>query len=74
MAGKLGFYDFKLEVGGRVNDDWVEPDLRYGKPLQSSLSEELGISDDYLESWNWRHRKTAAMTYQSMLGLDQNYW
>lgn len=29
IAGKRGFYDFELEVGGSINDDWVDPELRY---------------------------------------------
>lgn len=32
IAGKRGFYDFDLEVGGNINDDWVDPELKYGVP------------------------------------------
>lgn len=32
IAGKRGFYDFELEVGGSLNDDWVDPELKYGVP------------------------------------------
>ncbi len=32
MAGKRGFYDFDLEVGGNINDDWVDPELKYNVP------------------------------------------
>ncbi|KQW99888.1 AT hook motif [Acinetobacter sp. Root1280] len=53
MAGKRGFYDFELEAGGSVNDDWVDPELRYGISPQSSLATELGITDGDLATLEW---------------------
>ncbi len=53
MAGKRGFYDFELEAGGNVNDDWVDPELLYGKRSQSRLATELGITNEDLESLDW---------------------
>lgn len=32
MAGKRGFYDFDLEAGGGINDDWVDPQVKYSVP------------------------------------------
>jgi len=32
IAGKRGFMDFDIEAGGSVNDDWVDPELKYGIP------------------------------------------
>ncbi len=32
IAGKRGFLDFEINVGGSVNDDWVDPELKYGTP------------------------------------------
>jgi hypothetical protein len=53
MAGKRGFFDFELEARGSVNYDWVDPELRYGERPQSILAEELGITDEELESLEW---------------------
>ncbi len=50
IAGKRGFYNFEIEAGGSINDDWVDPELRYGKHPQSRLAEELGITVEDLES------------------------
>lgn len=30
VAGRVGFGEPDLDVGGTVNDDWVDPELRYG--------------------------------------------
>ncbi|MES9866352.1 MAG: hypothetical protein ABW157_13515 [Candidatus Thiodiazotropha sp. LLP2] len=32
MAGKRGFYDFELEAGGAVNDDWRDKEMHYEVP------------------------------------------
>lgn len=32
IAGKRGFMDFEIEAVGSVNDDWVDPELKYGIP------------------------------------------
>ncbi|QDB82799.1 hypothetical protein [Acinetobacter pittii] len=53
VAGKRGFYDFELEAGGIIKDDWVDPELRYGKYPQSRLAVELGITDEDLEALEW---------------------
>jgi len=73
IAGKRGFYDFELEVGGSINDDWVDPDLKYGKPLQSKLAEELGISDDDLEMLEWETQENSSndgLIYDFILTFD----
>ena len=30
IAGKRGFLDYDIQVEGSVNDDWVDPELKYG--------------------------------------------
>lgn len=30
IAGKRGFQDFDFEVAGEINNDWVDPELKYG--------------------------------------------
>ncbi len=30
IAGRRGFQDFDISAGGAVNDDWVDPELKYG--------------------------------------------
>ncbi|MBT3022043.1 MAG: hypothetical protein KUF77_09745 [Candidatus Thiodiazotropha sp. (ex Lucina aurantia)] len=32
IAGKRGFLDFDFTSGGSVNNDWVDPELKYGVP------------------------------------------
>lgn len=32
IAGKRGFQDFEIEAGGEINDDWVDPEMKYGVP------------------------------------------
>jgi hypothetical protein len=34
VAGRIAFADPEMEVGGSVNDDWVDPELRYGLPVE----------------------------------------
>lgn len=53
LAGKCGFYDFELEVGAHVKEDWVDPDLRYSNLTLSNLARELGITDEDLEALEW---------------------
>ena len=31
VAGRVAFFDFDISAGGRINDDWVDPDVRFGK-------------------------------------------
>ena len=47
-TGKRCFLDYELEVGGSINDDWVDRE----QP-QRMLAEELGISDDDLDELEW---------------------
>lgn len=73
IAGKRGFYDFELEVGGSVNDDWVDPELRYGKRPQSRLAAELGITDDDLELLEWETLENSSddgLPYDYVLTFD----
>lgn len=75
MAGKRGFYDFELEVGGSVNDDWVDPELRYGKRPQSRLAAELGITDDDLELLEWETLENSSddgLPYDYVLTFDES--
>jgi hypothetical protein len=30
VAGKVGFSNPEVEAGGNVNDDWVDPEIRFG--------------------------------------------
>lgn len=32
IAGKRGFHDFELEAGGKVNNDWFDPETEYDVP------------------------------------------
>lgn len=75
MAGKRGFYDFELEAGGRVNDDWVDPELQYGKRPQSRLAAELGITDEDLESLVWDTQENSSddgLIYDFVLTFDKS--
>lgn len=75
MAGKRGFYDFELEVGGSVNDDWVDPELRYGKRPQSRLAAELGVTDDDLELLEWEILENSSddgLPYDYVLTFDES--
>ncbi|AZZ94720.1 hypothetical protein EUZ85_30015 [Hahella sp. KA22] len=75
MAGKRGFYDFELEVGGSVNDDWVDPELRYGKRPRSNLAAELGITDDDLELLEWETLENSSddgLPYDYVLTFDES--
>ena len=60
IAGKRGFLDFDFTAGGSVNDDWVDPELRFGVSAQSSLAGELGISDSELELLEWEIQEVAS--------------
>lgn len=59
MSGKRGFHEFELEAGGSVNDDWADPELRYGIRPQSRLATKLGLTDEDLDSRT--PKKTAVM-------------
>lgn len=75
MAGKRGFYDFELEVGGSVNDNWVDPELRYGKRPQSRLAAELGITDDDLGLLEWETLENSSddgLIYDFVLTFDES--
>lgn len=75
MAGKRGFYDFELEAGGSVNDDWVDPELRYGKRPQSRLASELGITDEDLELLEWdtvENSSDDGLVYGFVLTFDES--
>lgn len=75
IAGKRGFYDFELEVGGSVNDDWVDPELWYGEHPQSSLAAELGITVEDLELLEWDTLENSSddgLTYGFVLTFDKN--
>jgi len=74
IAGKRGFYDFELEAGGAVNDDWVDPELRYGKRPQSRLAAELGITDADLELLEWETLENSSddgLLYGFVLTFDE---
>lgn len=74
IAGKRGFYDFELEVGGSVNDDWVDPELRYGKRPRSNLAAELGITDDDLELLEWEVQENSSddgLIYDLVLAFNE---
>jgi len=74
MAGERGFYDFELEVGSSINDDWVDPELRYSKP-QSRLAEELGITNDDLELLEWETQENSSndgLIYGFLLTFEEN--
>lgn len=73
MAGKRGFYDFELEVGGDVNDDWLE--MPYGKVPMSRLASELGLTDEELELLEWSvHNNDSddGLIYSFVLTFDES--
>lgn len=75
MAGKRGFYDFELEAGGGINDDWVDPELRYGIRPQSRLAAELGITDEDLELLEWYTLENSSddgLIYSFVLTFDKS--
>jgi len=41
IAGKASFSNPEISVGGAVNDDWVDPELKYGKPLTMRPKEQF---------------------------------
>jgi hypothetical protein len=57
IAGKRGFYELDVAVGGSVNDNWVDPELKYGTQqspdAKSPLALELGITDEELEELDY---------------------
>ncbi len=75
MAGKRGFDDFELVAGGSVNDDWVDPELRYGHPHQSRLAAELGITDEELGLLEWDAQENSSndgLIYDFVLTFDES--
>lgn len=75
MAGRRGFNDFELEVGGSINDDWFDPELRYSKRSHNSLAAELGITDDELDSLEWDTLENSSddgLIYDFILTFDDN--
>ncbi|MCL2913031.1 hypothetical protein L2725_04425 [Shewanella corallii] len=75
IAGKRGFYEYELEAGGCVNDDWVDPELRYGKRYQSRLAEELGITEEELECLEWDTLENSSddgLIYGFVLTFDES--
>ncbi|HFP2178881.1 TPA: hypothetical protein ACHGSU_004789 [Escherichia coli] len=64
-----------LEAGGCVNDDWVDPELKYGKPPQSRLAAELGITDEDLELLEWDTQENSSddgLIYDFVLTFDKS--
>ncbi len=41
IAGRRGFSDFDISAGGEVNDDWVDPELKYGGVLNQRPKEQF---------------------------------
>lgn len=75
LAGKRGFWDFELDAGGMVNDDWVDPELKCGRPFQSNLAEELGISDQELELLDFEVQENSSndgLIYDYILTFHEN--
>ncbi len=75
LAGKRGFWDFELDAGGIVNDDWIDPELKYGSPIQSNLAEELGVSDQELELLDFEVQENSSndgLVYDFILTFHEN--
>ncbi|WP_240224642.1 hypothetical protein [Rheinheimera hassiensis] len=75
MAGKRGFNDFVLEVGGSVRDDWVNQEPWQGQHPRSRLAVELGIADEELESLEWVTQENSSadgLIYGFVLTFDEN--
>lgn len=73
MAGKRFFYDFELEAGGDVNDDWLEQP--YGKAPMSRLASELGITDEEIELLEWdvqNNNSDDGLIYDFVLTFDES--
>lgn len=47
IAGKRGFLDFDFIAGGSVNDDWVDPEMRYGVPNVSPKEQFLEMAGGF---------------------------
>lgn len=74
VAGKRGFYEFELEAGGNVNDDWIDPSLMYEKRPRSRLATELGIEDVEVELLEWstqRNESEDGLLYDFVLTFDE---
>ncbi|HIB9701866.1 TPA: hypothetical protein ACWZJK_004910, partial [Escherichia coli] len=56
-------------------DDWVDPELKYGKPPQSRLAAELGITDEDLELLEWDTQENSSddgLIYDFVLTFDKS--
>ncbi len=62
IAGKRGFMDYDIKVVGSVNDDWVDPKLKYGlaHTTGNQLAGELGITVNELKSLEWEAQEIAS--------------
>lgn len=47
IAGKRAFWDFDFTAGGSVNDDWVDPEMRYGVPNVSPKQQFLEMTGGF---------------------------
>ncbi len=47
IAGQRGFLDYDISAGGEINDDWVDPELKYG-PIPSKRPQE-----QFIEMTRW---------------------
>jgi hypothetical protein len=78
IAGRRGFYEFDVAVGGSVNEDWVDPDLKYGtqqsSDAKSPLALELGITDEELEELDYDVHENASndgLVYDYIIQFSQ---
>ncbi|MFY5900229.1 hypothetical protein [Acinetobacter pittii] len=75
IAGKRGFFDFELEAGGSINDNWFDPELLYGEHSQSRLAAELGITVQDLELLEWDTLEISSddgLSYGFVLTFDES--
>lgn len=79
IAGKRGFYEFDVTAGGAVNDDWVDPQLKYGSrqisDAKSPLALELGITDEELEELDYDVHENASndgLVYDYVIQFSQH--
>lgn len=79
IAGRRGFYEFDVVVGGSVNDNWVDPELKYGTQqspsAKSPLALELGITDEELEELDYDIHENASkdgLVYDYVLQFSQH--
>ncbi|GHE80225.1 hypothetical protein GCM10011501_05080 [Thalassotalea profundi] len=79
IAGRRGFYDFDLEAVGSVNDDWVDPALKYSAQQSvdtgSPLAIELGITNEELEELDYEVYENASndgLIYDYVIQFSQH--